>query len=376
MSCPKDGARRDYGAVLGLVTFGLVAVAGCAGLRSEVSTAPASGIPARLGSLDTDADGSLELLTLTRDRAELGVHAIDPQSLAWNSSSIELEAIPDAVAVCPGPAAPALAMAYPTLGVVVLARLESGSAQTTRVLSGMAEPVGLACGDFNRDGFHDIVAVTGGSLPELRVVHGTTAGSFAPANWIPVGPASRSIPQVWLGDVDQSGASAVVFGASTGVLDDPVPDHVRVFRNAAHGNLLDETWYRVRSPTSLTGGRVSADLHSDIVTFGRYGAWLLPGSQHGWLGRPRRVMGGRFVAGALADVDGNGRDDVIGLEPEKNRVSVVRSVGPDQFAPPARFRIGDGAVDLATLEHEGTVVLVTANATSRDYTTIAISTSP
>lgn len=376
MERPKDGAQRDLFAALGLVAYGLVVAAGCGGIRSEVSAVPARGVPLRLGSLDTDGDGSPELLTFTAEEAAVGVHDIDPATLAWTSSAAELHAIPGATAVCRGSTAPTLALAFPTLGTVELAELEGETCHSTLVLGDVHESVGLACADVDADGRLDVIVVIDGPQPELRVIHQATAGSFAAAKWLPVGPTSRSVPRIWTGDIDSTGRVAVAFGMLTGRFDDPVPDQVRVFRNAAHGDLVDETWYRVRSPSHVAGGRVGNDDSIDLVAFGRFGAWLLPGSEHGWFGRPRRVVAGRFASGLVADIDHDGRDDIIGLEADRNRVTVVRSVGPDRFAPRMRFEVGDGATDVVALGYGQTTLLVTANAQSRDYTTIKLRTGP
>jgi hypothetical protein len=162
-------------------------------------------------------------------------------------------------------------------------------------------------------------------------------------------------------DLDRDGTTDLLCGMTTGDADDAIPDHLRAFRNAAHGRLADETWYRVPWPERVAAGDLDGDGLVDAVVFGREGAWVAFGLGHGWLGPTHRVVSGRLVDGLVVDVDGDHRGDIVALDHRREALVLARSAGPLRFAPAQRVSVGRNPTRIVALRRDDALHLVTAN---------------
>lgn len=254
-----------------------------------------------------------------------------------------------------------------------------GSSGTVVVIDGNAEPVDVASfdpaplrlvsGDLDRDGHTDIVVASDGPAPALHLLFGGTNGFGSPRH-VPLSPKGRSTPSVLLADLDREGSLDVLAGVWSGREGSPIPDHLRVFRNTTHGKLSDEWTTRVRSPAHLHAADFDEDGLPDVLVTGPNGAWLNRSAGFGWLDTPEKLSGGAFTAGALADVDDDGRVDIVLLRADRDAVEVLPGVGAGRTAPVARYDVGEGPVALALVERDGETLIVTASATDPSFTTV------
>jgi hypothetical protein len=353
------GVLRPFCAVLAVSVLSVLGA--CSGLRVATTTIPSSAAPSRLAAFDFDGDGERDLVALYRDRPTVGVHRVGDDTMA--SSWIPLDAVPGAVAPLRRDDADGIVVAFPESGTVVA--MHEGRDPTV-LHSGEPSPFDILVADFDRSGTDDVaIASTDG----LALVFQTTDGSFAAPVGFPLDPRPRAPITLARTDLDGDGTIDLLCGMVTGDRDDAIPDHVRAFRNAPHGRLADETWYRVPRPERVAAGDLDGDGLSDVVAFGSAGAWAQFGLGHGWLGPAHRIANNRLADGLVVDVDGDGRDDVVALDRRRDTLAILRSVGPRRFAPALRVHVGEQPSRVVALPDDDALRLVTANA--RDFTVVS-----
>ena len=345
--CARLVTPRVSGAAL-LALLLPAQAAACTGFHVATSSIPSLRNPTELVALDFDGDGERDVVSLHRDSATLGVHRVGGD-FDVHASSFRLEGIPGQLA----PLRDGLVVAFPADAVVAVVRRDGPDAVVHR---GPAS--GLAVADLDRNGTDDIAIAS----DRLLLVFQREDGSFDAPVGLPLDPRPRTAPTLSLRDLDDDGTTDVIVGMTTGGLDDAIPDHVRAFRNASHGRLADETWYRVPWPERVDAGDLDGDGRVDAIAFGREGAWVSFGLGHGWLGPAHRILAAKITDGLLVDLDGDARDDVVAIDRDRDAVVLVRSVGPRRFAPPARLDVGRDPTRVVALPHEHRVLLVAAHA--------------
>jgi hypothetical protein len=320
----------------------------CTGFHIATSSIPSLRNPSELVAFDFDGDGERDVVSLHRDSATLGVHRVG-RDLDVHASSFRLEGIPGQLA----PLRDGFVVAFPAEAIVAVVRRDSAGAVVHR---GSASA--LAVGDLDRNGTEDIAIAS----DRLLLVFQRDDGSFDPPVGLPLDPRPRTAPTLCLRDLDDDGTIDVIVGMTTGEFDDAIPDHLRAFRNASHGRLADETWYRVPWPERVHAGDLDGDDRADAIAFGRDGAWASFGLGHGWLGPAHRILAARVIDGLLVDLDGDARDDIVAIDDRRDALVLVRSVGPRRFAPPARVDIGRAPTRIVALPRAHDVLLVAAHA--------------
>jgi hypothetical protein len=231
-------------------------------------------------------------------------------------------------------------------------------------------PTALTAADLDHDGRTDVVLVQP-SPPRIVLVFPSADHDQSKAESMAVGvdQTPRLRPDVVTADLDADGNLDVVASIASGGPRDPIPDHLRAYRNGSHGRLADETWYRVSAPRRVLAGDLDHDGAVDALVVGHRHAWLLRGLQHGWLGESSRVPGRHdLVDATLADVDGDGNLDLVGIERRRARLHVALGVGNGDLGPahrvdlggrPASVRVvdlGGGAVEALVFEPGATTV--------------------
>jgi hypothetical protein len=186
---------------------------------------------------------------------------------------------------------PDVAVACESEGLSILLGVGDGTLGSASVISTGAStaPFWVASGDFNRDGHLDL-AVVNSATDEVAVLLGAGNGTFGP----PVTYAVQTLPQsVAVGDFDRDG----------------IPD---------------------LAVSNDTSGTISILLGS-AASDGTFGA------------ATNIPAGSRPFSVTVADIDRDGRDDLVVANFGAGEISVIRATGPATFDPPRAFLADTGA---------------------------------
>lgn len=340
-------------------------VAACSHGSVQTATHPADAPPRWLAAAPGD-DG--RVLSLYKGWDAIGVHEVHLDQ-GWRSTYVKLSEPADDLAML-GPQR--WAVTYGQSGRVVL--LDGAEHEPALIAQFEPAPLRVASSDLDRDGHADLVVVSDGPKPQLHLLRGRTGG-FAPPELVPLAPKGRIAPSLLLVDIDREGHVDIIVGLTTGARQSPVPDHLRVFRNAAHGGLVDESRAQVQSPHQLDAADVDEDGLPDVLSTGPSGAWLQLSSGFGWLDSADKLAGGSITGGVLRDVDRNGHLDVILLRADRQRIDVLPGIGAGRFGVTQHYDVGAGPVALAVVERPNDTLLVSANADGQSFTTARVAAS-
>ncbi len=328
------------------------------GHGSASSTHPADAPPRLVRA--TAQPGTV--VTLYEGYDAIGVHDVYIDR-GWRSRFVSLPEPADDVAVLDETR---WAVAHSGSGQVTLI---DGNEASTTIATFEPAALRLVSGDLDSDGHTDIVVASDGPAPALHLVFGSANG-FRPPRHVPLSPKGRTTPSMLLADLDREGSLDVLAGVWSGRVGEPIPDHLRVFRNTSHGRLSDEWTSQVRSPAHLDAGDFDEDGLPDVLVTGPQGAWLKLSAGFGWLNTPEKLSRGEFTGGALADVDDDGRVDIVLLRADTHTVEVRPGVGAGRTAPVQRYDVGERPISLALVDRDDETLIVTANSAERSFTTL------
>lgn len=351
---------RGSPTLAGIILWPLLMVAACGHSSAGSRTHPADAPPRWVGAAPTPGS----VLSLYDGYDAVGVHDVHVDR-GWRSRYVKLDEPADDLAVL-GPAR--WAVAHGGSGRVVVV---DAFGPTVEVAQFEPAPMQIEVGDLDRDGTLDVVVTSDGASPLLHLVHGDGDGFAAPKH-VPLVPKGRQSPSLLLVDIDREGSLDVIAGLTSGDREAAIPDHLRVFRNGAHGELVDEWRASVRSPHSIHAGDFDEDGLPDVLATGSDGAWLQISSGYGWLDTPEKVSRGDVTDGGLWDVDGDGHLDIVLLRADREFVEVRRGVGAGRTAPVQRYDVGAGPVSVTMVKRSGATMLVSANAGARSFTTVRV----
>ncbi|MEM6291755.1 MAG: VCBS repeat-containing protein [Myxococcota bacterium] len=341
-----------------------ISLCGCVHHGVAEQTIPADAPPRWVG---TGPNGA-QLLALYEGYDAVGLHEAYADR-GWRSRFVDLGGRIDALTPL---TEDAWVTANNEAGTLNLARRIGGAWTAERLATLEAAPTQVAAGDLNRDGVPDLAVVSHANRPVLRIFVGTASGTFRTPRIVPLDPRGRAEPTLDMVDLGRNGLDDVVVGLRTGAFSTPVPDHVRVFGSVGHGGLADEWMVRVPAPTQLDAADVDEDGLPDVLAVGPRGAWLLRSVGFGWLDTPQQVARGPFVDGLLDDVNGDGHVDVVLLDEQAARFDVRLGSGAGRLAPSRRYVTGAGPISATTVRRGEEVLLVSANAEDRSFTTVQV----
>jgi hypothetical protein len=225
-------------------------------------------------------------------------------------------------------------------------------------------PGGLATGDLDGNGATDVV-VAGTSANYVSVLLGTGDGRFAPRAQDPPRWAVGDAPAaVVTADFDGDGRPDLATA-------DDWSDDVTVRLADGRGGFGAPVRYAVGPyPQSLITADLNGDGHVDLVADDR----ILFGLGDGrFTAGPMLAAGYRPLAVAASDLDGDGRPDVVIADAGDfaaltGAVAVFLNAGAGSFLPAGRLEAGQSpvAVLLADLDGDGRTDLISADAWSTE----------
>ncbi len=253
--------------------------------------------------------------------------------------------------------------------LAILAR----SADAAYVLDGQAEaydvahnPDDLAVGDFNADGFQDLVTVAI-SFHRVDILWGAAGGSVSHIDSIAYGVAEAPLSCA-AADVSGDGIADLIVGFDLGFN----PDEIRLYRGSTDGSLLQfDTILAIgQGPTTLHCADLNGDGALDVVS-GCYYSNLVSVALNPRGGAIWTIVNlptvNQTADVAVEDTGQDGLLDIIVGTPQ-GTVALFRNLGSGQFGPRqdllsplSGYHIavgdinGDGFQDIAVSEQHGSV---------------------
>ena len=223
-----------------------------------------------------------------------------------------------------------------------------------------AAPYRLAAGDLDADGWVDLAVAREGRFVS---VHLNQSGSLgAPVEYaIPGGGGVDIYPDVELFDADQDGDLDVAYTSTrTQIGSDSSFGAVAVLENSgtgALGNLVLQPVARyLGGGSGLSVADVNGDGWDDILTVhADAGGWSLVRSDgQGGFKAAEEIAGGQYLIDVLVeDVDGDGARDVLVLAHHTLMVTVHRNLGDGEFHHPQGTYVNPLSSDLDVADVDG-----------------------
>ncbi len=220
----------------------------------------------------------------------------------------------------------------------------------------------VAVADVNGDGRPDLIA-TNNLSNTAGVLLGQASGGFASATTYSTGASSR--PQgVAVADVNADGRPDIVTAntgsSTTGVLLGQAGGGFAAVSTYSTGGVL---------PTAVAVADVNGDGRPDVVTANSSTAGVLLGQASGGFAAASTYSTGTGPTGlAVADVNGDGRPDIVTTNHNGNRAGVLLGQAGGGFAAVSSYSTGASSnpqgVAVADVNGDGRPDLVTANADS------------
>lgn len=257
-----------------------------------------------------------------------------------------------------------------------------------------AAPTALAVGDVNRDGYLDAVVAVA-ETNQVRILFGQSGGSFgAPQIWV-MGPAPTAgtvIDRNTDGRIDVFGSVALADFNKDGWLDivsaNQATAQVVVRLNdqaGGFGNAVASASGALLGPGALAVGDFNGDGILDVATANLppvnitgplpatpRSVSILIGLGNGQFQVPIEYADSGILALAAADVNGDGRDDLITAQDVAGTVTLRLSIGGGYLGPPTILAVGRraGAVLIRDVDHDGHLDILTSNIGSGDVSVL------
>ena len=248
---------------------------------------------------------------------------------------------------------------------VLLAQAGGGFAPVSSYSTGTSSsPLGIAVADVNGDGRPDLLTASIGSNA-VGVLLGQAGGGFAPVSNYSTGANSNPY-SIAVGDINGDGRLDLVTANSSN-------STAGVLLGLAGGSFAAVSSYSTgifSGPVSIAVADVNGDRRLDIVTAnpGSATAAVLLAQAGGGFALVNSYTTGAssFPQGiAVADVNGDGRPDLLTANSSSNAVGVLLGLAGGGFAPVSNYSTGPSSlpqgIAVADVNGDGRPDLVTAN---------------
>ncbi len=249
--------------------------------------------------------------------------------------------------------------------VLVLLNTGGGGLDGAAFLPIAGEPREVWTADFNLDGLADLVTRNGD--PEaLVVLFGRADGGLEPEVRLTAGPVSGPMA---VADLDRDGVSDLLAASR-------FSDEIVILLANGDGTFQDEQRVPVGfGVRTVALGDLDGDAAVDLVSGTSSGFAFFFGNGDGTFQPAQFVSsggGGRNRVPALADLDLDGRDDIVLALLDTDQVEVHLSRGDGTFEPPRRSPVGDFpvGVEVGDIDLDGFPDLVTVHSFSGDISTL------
>ncbi len=241
----------------------------------------------------------------------------------------------------------------------------SGGFSGTRRASSGTNPCDVALQDFNRDGYLDL-AVTNMSSNNVTILMGDGTGSFLTFTYLTVRTQPHSVAA---GDVNGDGISDLV-------VTNHGSNNVSYLKGTGNGNFTAAgTLATGTNPRGVALGDINADGRLDLVVAnsGASTITIRKGTATGGFGAAATLNAGAFPWGiAIGDANADGKPDIAVSNGKANTVSFFAGNGDGSFMAASNLPCGQtpAAIAIADVNGDGRADIVTANETSKSLSVI------
>ncbi|MDX8388369.1 MAG: FG-GAP-like repeat-containing protein [Ghiorsea sp.] len=244
-----------------------------------------------------------------------------------------------------------------------------------------ASPRSAAIGDINNDSFADIVTANYGTLSNgttMSILNGNGAG-FTLAAPITLNAGDNGMYSIASSDFNQDGYAGIAvsrWGLGSGTT-------LTVLGNTA--NTISQVSYTVgQAPSHVQIGDLNADGYADLVSCSASSSAvsILFGDGVGGFSAPSShnlTSGGQAKWSAIGDIDGDGFEDIVVAESVTQTVAILKGNGVGGFSPPLSYAVAGAtnpsSIALADMNGDGKLDVVVANFNSFNVS-VLLNTGP